>query len=177
MDSSNALWQTGWYCDGQWRTGTSHYEVYNPASGELLAKVAKCGSEETQAAIAAAERAFDSWRHTRPKERGAILRRWYELMMEHQDELATLMVLEQGKPLAEAKGEVAYAASFLEWFAEEAKRAYGETIPSPKAENRLWVIKQPVGVVAAITPWNFPIAMLTRKVGPAIAAGCTAVVK
>ena len=177
MDSSNSLWQTGWYCDGQWRTGTSHYEVYNPASGELLAKVAKCGSEETQAAIAAAERAFDSWRHTRPKERGAILRRWYELMMEHQDELATLMVLEQGKPLAEAKGEVAYAASFLEWFAEEAKRAYGETIPSPKAENRLWVIKQPVGVVAAITPWNFPIAMLTRKVGPAIAAGCTAVVK
>lgn len=177
MDSSNSLWQTGWYCDGQWHTGTSHYEVYNPASGELLAEVAKCGSEETQAAIAAAERAFDSWRNTRPKERGAILRRWYELMMEHQDELATLMVLEQGKPLAEAKGEVAYAASFLEWFAEEAKRAYGETIPSPKAENRLWVIKQPVGVVAAITPWNFPIAMLTRKVGPAIAAGCTAVVK
>lgn len=177
MDSSNSLWQTGWYCDGQWHTGTSHYEVYNPASGELLAEVAKCGSEETHAAIAAAERAFDSWRNTRPKERGAILRRWYELMMEHQDELATLMVLEQGKPLAEAKGEVAYAASFLEWFAEEAKRAYGETIPSPKAENRLWVIKQPVGVVAAITPWNFPIAMLTRKVGPAIAAGCTAVVK
>ncbi|GAA3708002.1 NAD-dependent succinate-semialdehyde dehydrogenase [Oceanisphaera sediminis] len=177
MDSSNSLWQTGWYCDGQWRTGERHYEVYNPASGELLAKVAKCGSEETQAAIAAAERAFDSWRHTRPKERGAILRRWYELMIEHQDELATLMVLEQGKPLAEARGEVAYAASFLEWFAEEAKRAYGETIPSPKAENRLWVVKQPVGVVAAITPWNFPIAMLTRKVGPAIAAGCTAVVK
>ncbi|GHA20882.1 NAD-dependent succinate-semialdehyde dehydrogenase [Oceanisphaera arctica] len=177
MDSSNPLWQTGWYCDGQWRNGAGQYEVYNPASGELLAKVAKCGTEETQAAIAAAERAFERWRHTTAKERGTVLRRWYELMMKHQDELATLMVLEQGKPLAEAKGEVAYAASFLEWFAEEAKRAYGETIPSPKAENRLWVIKQPVGVVAAITPWNFPIAMLTRKLGPAIAAGCTAVVK
>ncbi len=177
MDSSNPLWQTGWYCDGQWRTGASHYEVYNPASGELLARVAQCGGEETEAAIDAAGRAFERWRHTTPKERGAVLRRWYELMMEHQDELAELMVLEQGKPLTEARGEVAYAASFLEWFAEEAKRAYGETIPSPKAENRLWVVKQPVGVVAAITPWNFPIAMLTRKVGPAIAAGCTAVVK
>nr|WP_239552621.1 NAD-dependent succinate-semialdehyde dehydrogenase [Oceanisphaera litoralis] len=171
------MWQTGWYCDGQWRNGAGQYEVYNPASGELLAKVTKCGSEETQAAIAAAEQAFEGWRHTTARERGAVLRRWFELMMAHQDELATLMVLEQGKPLAEAKGEVAYAASFLEWFAEEAKRAYGETIPSPKAENRLWVIKQPVGVVAAITPWNFPIAMLTRKLGPAIAAGCTAVVK
>ncbi|MGO1617539.1 MAG: NAD-dependent succinate-semialdehyde dehydrogenase [Oceanisphaera sp.] len=149
----------------------------NPASGQLLAKVAVCGTQETQAAIDAATQAFGPWRHKTAKARSAILRRWYELMMEHQDALAELMVLEQGKPLAEAKGEVAYGASFLEWFAEQAKRANGETIPSPTFDNRLWVIKQPVGVVAAITPWNFPMAMLTRKVGPALAAGCTAVVK
>ncbi|ATG73110.1 NAD-dependent succinate-semialdehyde dehydrogenase [Zobellella denitrificans] len=177
MDTSNPLWQTGWYCDGQWRTSPDSYEVRNPASGEVIARVARCGGAETDEAIAAAERALVSWRKTTPKERGAVLRRWYELMMQHQDELAELMVLEQGKPLTEAKGEVAYAASFLEWFAEEAKRAYGETIPSPRQENRLWVVKEPVGVIAAITPWNFPFAMLTRKVGPAIAAGCTAVAK
>lgn len=177
MDSSHFLWQTGWYCNGQWHDCEQQYDVNNPANGQLLARVARCGTQETETAITAATRAFDSWRKKTAKERGAVLRRWYELMMEHQTALAELMVLEQGKPLAEAKGEVAYAASFLEWFAEEAKRAYGDTIPSPTAENRLWVIKQPVGVVAAITPWNFPIAMLTRKVGPAIAAGCTAVVK
>ncbi|WMC09859.1 NAD-dependent succinate-semialdehyde dehydrogenase [Oceanimonas pelagia] len=177
MDSSNALWQTGWYCNGQWQNTEARYEVLNPASGEVLARVARCGGAETERAIAAAATAFEHWRHTTPKERTAVLRRWSELMLAHQDELAELMVLEQGKPLAEAKGEVAYAASFLEWFGEEAKRACGDTIPSPKRENRLWVIKQPVGVVAAITPWNFPMAMITRKVGPAIAAGCTAVVK
>ncbi|OXY80860.1 NAD-dependent succinate-semialdehyde dehydrogenase [Oceanimonas doudoroffii] len=177
MDSSNALWQTGWYCNGQWQDTQERYEVLNPASGELLARVARCGAAETEQAIAAAAAAFDQWRHSTPKERTAVLRRWHDLMLAHQDELAELMVLEQGKPLAEAKGEVAYAASFLEWFGEEAKRAGGDTIPSPKRENRLWVIKQPVGVVAAITPWNFPMAMITRKVGPAIAAGCTAVVK
>lgn len=177
MDSSNALWQTGWYCNGQWQNTQDSYEVLNPASGEVLARVARCGGAETEQAIAAAAAAFEDWRHTTPKERTAVLRRWHDLMLEHQDELAELMVLEQGKPLAEAKGEVAYAASFLEWFGEEAKRAGGDTIPSPKRENRLWVIKQPVGVVAAITPWNFPLAMITRKVGPAIAAGCTAVVK
>ncbi|MDP5292553.1 NAD-dependent succinate-semialdehyde dehydrogenase [Oceanimonas sp. CHS3-5] len=177
MDSSNALWQTGWYCNGQWQNTQSSYEVLNPASGEVLAQVSRCGGAETEQAIAAAAAAFEDWRHTTPKERTAVLRRWSDLMLEHQDELAELMVLEQGKPLAEAKGEVAYAASFLEWFGEEAKRACGDTIPSPKRENRLWVIKQPVGVVAAITPWNFPMAMITRKVGPAIAAGCTAVVK
>ena len=177
MDSSHFLWQTGWYCNGQWHDCDQQYEVNNPANGQLLAKVARCGTQETETAITAAAQAFDLWRKKTAKERGAVLRRWYELMMEHQNALAELMVLEQGKPLAEAKGEVAYAASFLEWFAEEAKRSYGDTIPSPTTENRLWVIKQPVGVVAAITPWNFPIAMLTRKVGPAIAAGCTAVVK
>lgn len=177
MDSNNPLWQTGWYCNGQWQHTQQHYDVINPATGKVLAQVSRCGSNETQAAIDAAEHAFTHWRNTTPKERTAVLHRWFELMMEHQDELAELMVLEQGKPLAEAKGEVAYAASFLEWFGEEAKRATGSTIPSPKRENRLWVIKQPVGVVAAITPWNFPLAMITRKVGPAIAAGCTAVVK
>ncbi|GAA3537302.1 NAD-dependent succinate-semialdehyde dehydrogenase [Zobellella aerophila] len=177
MDSANPLWQTGWYCDGEWRTASKTYEVRNPASGEVIAEVAQCGADETQAAIDAADRAFAGWRKTTPKERGAVLRRWHDLMMAHQQELAELMVLEQGKPLAEAKGEVAYAASFLEWFAEEAKRAYGETIPSPRQENRLWVVKEPVGVIAAITPWNFPFAMITRKVGPAIAAGCTAVAK
>ncbi|MGO1247125.1 MAG: NAD-dependent succinate-semialdehyde dehydrogenase [Oceanisphaera sp.] len=177
MDNAHFLWQTGWYCDGQWRDSNQQYEVNNPASGQLLAKVAVCGTQETQAAIDAATQAFGPWRHKTAKARSAILRRWYELMMEHQDALAELMVLEQGKPLAEAKGEVAYGASFLEWFAEQAKRANGETIPSPTFDNRLWVIKQPVGVVAAITPWNFPMAMLTRKVGPALAAGCTAVVK
>lgn len=177
MDSNNPLWQTGWYCNGQWRETQDHYDVVNPASGEVLARVARCSGAETEQAIAAAAAAFEGWRHTTPKERTAVLRRWSDLMLEHQDELAELMVLEQGKPLAEAKGEVAYAASFLEWFGEEAKRAGGDTIPSPRRENRLWVIKQPVGVVAAITPWNFPLAMITRKVGPAIAAGCTAVVK
>ncbi|MCC4265908.1 NAD-dependent succinate-semialdehyde dehydrogenase [Oceanimonas baumannii] len=177
MDSHHPLWQTGWYCDGQWRNTQDSYDVVNPANGQLLAQVSRCGSDETQQAIDAAAGAFQHWKSTTPKERTAVLHRWFELMMEHQDELAELMVLEQGKPLAEAKGEVAYAASFLEWFGEEAKRATGSTIPSPKRENRLWVIKQPVGVVAAITPWNFPLAMITRKVGPAIAAGCTAVVK
>lgn len=177
MDSSHALWQTGWYCDGHWHNGSQHYAVYNPADGSVLAEVARCGTTETQTAIAAASNAFKHWRHTTAKERSAILRRWYELMLAHQDALAELMVLEQGKPLAEAKGEVAYGASFLEWFAEEAKRAYGDTIPSPNNESRLWTINQPVGVVAAITPWNFPIAMITRKVGPALAAGCTVIIK
>ncbi|PSJ44748.1 succinate-semialdehyde dehydrogenase (NADP(+)) [Zobellella endophytica] len=177
MDSSNPLWQTGWYCDGHWRRTDADYDVRNPASGEVIARVARCGAAQTDEAIAAAGRALVDWRKTTAKARGVILRRWFELMMAHQDELAELMVLEQGKPLAEARGEVVYAASFLEWFGEEAKRAYGDTIPSPKRENRLWVTKEPVGVIAAITPWNFPFAMITRKVGPALAAGCTAVVK
>lgn len=177
MDSSHLLWQTGWYSDGQWRTCPQQYDVVNPATGERLAQVAECGAQETQAAIDAAELALLSWRQTTAKERSQILHRWYELMLEHKAALAELMVLEQGKPLTEALGEVVYAANFLQWFSEEAKRAYGETIPSPDATHRLWVIKQPVGVVAAITPWNFPLAMITRKVGPALAAGCTVVVK
>ena len=157
MDSSHPLWQTGWYCDGHWQNGSQQYAVYNPADGSLLAEVARCRSAETHTAIAAASKAFKSWPHTTAKERSAILRRWYELMLEHQDALAELMVLEQGKPLAEAKGEVAYGASFLEWFAEEAKRAYGDTIPSPNNESRLWTIKQPVGVVAAKVSSTIPV--------------------
>ncbi|ART79903.1 NAD-dependent succinate-semialdehyde dehydrogenase [Oceanisphaera avium] len=177
MDNTHPLWQTGWYGQGRWQTCAEQYEVINPATQQVLAKVAKCGTKETQTAIDAAEHALKSWRQTSAKERAKILRRWFELMLEHQEALATLMVLEQGKPLTEAKGEVSYAANFLEWFAEEGKRAYGETIPSPDTSHRIWVIKQPVGVVAAITPWNFPLAMITRKVGPALAAGCTVVVK
>lgn len=177
MDNTHPLWQTGWYSQGQWQTCPQQYAVINPATGKRLAQVAKCGAPETQTAIDAAEQALVSWRQMTAKARGKILRRWFELMLEQQDALAELMVLEQGKPLTEAKGEVSYAANFLEWFAEEGKRAYGETIPSPDANHRIWVIKQPVGVVAAITPWNFPLAMITRKVGPALAAGCTVIVK
>ena len=165
--------------DGQWRDALSgqRVDVTNPANGETLATVPHMGEAETVQAIEAAERALPAWRALTAAERGRILRRWYELMMQHQDDLARIMTLEQGKPLAEARGEIAYAASYLEWFAEEGKRAYGEVIPSPAKSRRLLVLRQPVGVCAAITPWNFPSAMITRKVGPALAAGCTIVVK
>lgn len=151
--------------------------VYDPASGEKLAEVPDMGAIETRRAIAAAEAAWPAWRELTAKQRSAILRKWYELIVAHADDLALLMTSEQGKPLAEARGEVLYAASFVEWFAEEAKRAYGDVIPQTIAGQRLLVLKQPVGVCAAITPWNFPCAMITRKVAPALAAGCTVVVK
>ncbi|EHC76001.1 Oxidase YgaF, partial [Salmonella enterica subsp. enterica serovar Montevideo str. S5-403] len=151
--------------------------VSNPANGKPLGNVPKMGAEETRDAIDAANRALPAWRALTAKERANILRRWFNLMMEHQDDLARLMTLEQGKPLAEAKGEISYAASFIEWFAEEGKRIYGDTIPGHQADKRLLVIKQPIGVTAAITPWNFPSAMITRKAGPALAAGCTMVLK
>ena len=149
----------------------------NPATGETLGTIPKLGRAETKRAIDAANRALPAWRALTAKERSAKLRRWYELMIENQDDLGRLMTLEQGKPLAEAKGEIAYAASFIEWFAEEAKRIYGDTIPGHQADKRILVIKQPIGVTAAITPWNFPTAMITRKAGPALAAGCTMVIK
>ncbi|MBC3419552.1 NAD-dependent succinate-semialdehyde dehydrogenase [Pseudomonas sp. RW3S2] len=171
------LLKTGHYIDGQWLSGGATYPVINPATGETLAQVPRGGAEETQAAIAAAERALPAWRGKLAKERAQILRRWSELMLEQRDALATLLSREQGKPLAEAKGEVAYAASFLEWFAEEGRRVYGDIIPTPKADARVLVTKEPIGVVAAITPWNFPLAMVTRKVGPALAAGCTLILK
>jgi succinate-semialdehyde dehydrogenase/glutarate-semialdehyde dehydrogenase len=153
------------------------FPVTNPADGSVLADVADCGAVEVLRAITAAHAAFPAWRDRTARDRAQLLRRWFELIMAAQEDLARLMTAEQGKPLAEARGEVAYGASFVEWFAEEAKRVYGDTIPTPTPGRRHLVIKQPVGVVAAITPWNFPVAMITRKVAPALAAGCTVVVK
>ncbi|EPK3323694.1 TPA: NADP-dependent succinate-semialdehyde dehydrogenase [Citrobacter koseri] len=167
------------FIEGQWRDARSGdtIAVTNPANGQPLGSVPKMGAEETREAIDAANRALPAWHALTAKARANILRRWFNLMMEHQDDLARLMTLEQGKPLAEAKGEISYAASFIEWFAEEGKRIYGDTIPGHQADKRLIVIKQPIGVTAAITPWNFPSAMITRKAGPALAAGCTMVLK
>ncbi len=162
--------------NGQW-VGSGQTPVTNPANDEQIATVPNFGADEANQAIEAAKAAFGPWSKLLAKERSAILRRWYELLVENADELAALLTREQGKPLAEAKGEILYAASFVEFYAEEAKRIYGETIPSPYADGRIVVIRQPIGVVAAITPWNFPAAMITRKVAPAFAAGCTAVVK
>jgi succinate-semialdehyde dehydrogenase / glutarate-semialdehyde dehydrogenase len=167
------------YIDGHWidadKGGT--IAVTNPATGLLIGTVPKMAGEETERAVAAAHAAFPAWRKKTGKERAAILRKWYELMLVHQDDLGRLMTAEQGKPLTEGKGEVSYAAGFFEWFGEEAKRVYGDTIPGHAADKRLLVFKEPVGVVAAITPWNFPAAMITRKAGAALAAGCTMLVK
>lgn len=167
------------YINGAWLNADTRQtiEVNNPATGEIIGSVPKMGAAETSRAIEAANRALPAWRSLTAKERSNKLRRWFELTMANQDDLALLMTLEQGKPLAEAKGEISYAASFIEWFAEEAKRVYGDTIPGHQADKRLIVIKQPIGVTAAITPWNFPAAMITRKAGPALAAGCTMVLK
>jgi len=167
------------YIDGTWLDADNGQtiSVNNPATNEVIGSVPKMGKAETRRAIEAAERALPAWRALTAKERSIKLRRWFELLMENQDDLGRLMTLEQGKPLAEAKGEIAYAASFIEWFAEEAKRIYGDTIPGHQKDKRIIVIKQPIGVTAAITPWNFPTAMITRKAGPALAAGCTMVIK
>jgi succinate-semialdehyde dehydrogenase/glutarate-semialdehyde dehydrogenase len=173
------LFRTQAYIGGRWIAaddGTTR-PVTNPATGEVIAQVANCAAGETQRAIEAAERAQIAWRKTPAKEKARVLRRLFDLMMTHQDDLAQIMTLEQGKPLAEARGEIAYGAAFLEWFAEEAKRVYGDTIPGPADDRRIIVTKEPVGVVGCITPWNFPNAMLTRKIGPALASGCTVVCK
>lgn len=177
--SDKDLLKTQAYVDGQWIDADSGetLAVLNPANGETVAEIAKCGTAETRRAIEAAETAQLSWRKKSAKERSAILKKWFALMMEAHDDLAQILTAEQGKPLAEAKGEIAYGASYIEWFAEEAKRVYGDTIPAPSEDKRVVVIKQPVGVVACITPWNFPNAMLTRKIAPALAAGCTVVCK
>jgi succinate-semialdehyde dehydrogenase/glutarate-semialdehyde dehydrogenase len=164
----------GRWCDAD---NGETFDVTNPATGETLCTVPMMGEAETRRAIEAAKNAWPEWRRKPAKERSAVLRRWYDLMVANVDDLGKLMTAEQGKPLAEAKGEVLYAASFIEWFAEEAKRVYGDTIPSPWSDRRLVVIKEPIGVCAAITPWNFPAAMITRKAGPALAAGCTMVAK
>jgi succinate-semialdehyde dehydrogenase/glutarate-semialdehyde dehydrogenase len=167
------------YIDGQWLDALSGgtKPVTNPANGEVLGTVPYMGADETRAAIEAAAAAFPAWAARTAKDRSTLLRRWYDLMLANADDLATLMTAEQGKPLAEAKGEITYAASFIEWFAEEAKRVYGDVIPGHQPDKRIFVLRQPVGVVAAITPWNFPAAMITRKAGPALAAGCTFVCK
>ncbi len=167
------------YLNGQWCDAdqAGKHEVYNPANGSLLGSVPMMGAAETRRAIEAANAAWPAWKKKTAKERSVILRRWYELMMANADDLALIMTAEQGKPLAEAKGEIGYAASFIEWFAEEGKRTYGDTIPSPSPSNRIVVIKEAIGVCAAITPWNFPAAMITRKAGPALAAGCPMVLK
>ncbi len=163
--------------DGAWVDAAEHVEVLDPASGQLLARVPRLGAADAERAIEAAAAAWDAWRRLPARQRSAVLRRWFELLLQHADDLARIMTAEQGKPLAEAKGEIAYGASFVEWFAEEAKRVYGETIPSPDPGKRLVVQRQPIGVCAAITPWNFPLAMITRKVAPALAAGCPVVIK
>jgi succinate-semialdehyde dehydrogenase/glutarate-semialdehyde dehydrogenase len=167
------------YLDGEWvgADGGATLDVRNPATGEVLGTVPKMGAAETRRAIEAAAKAMPAWAKQTAKERALILRRWSDLMLENQDDLGKLMTAEQGKPLAEAKGEVAYAASFIEWFGEEGKRLYGDLIPGHQPDKRILVMRQPVGVVAAITPWNFPSAMIARKVGPALAAGCTFVCK
>ena len=177
--SDKELLQSGAYINGEWVNADNGetMPVLNPATGETIMDVAKCGTAETRRAIEAAEAAQVEWRSKTAKERAAILRRWFNLMMEAQEDLAIILTAEQGKPLAESRGEIAYGASYIEWFAEEAKRVYGDTIPGPSADKRALVIKQPVGVVACITPWNFPNAMLTRKIAPALAAGCTVVCK
>jgi succinate-semialdehyde dehydrogenase/glutarate-semialdehyde dehydrogenase len=175
----STLFRQKCYIDGTWLDADdmSTIAVNNPADGVLLGTVPRMGVAETRRAIAAANAAFPAWRAKTAKERSVILRRWFELMISNQEDLAQIMTAEQGKPLAESRGEIAYAASFIEWFAEEGKRIYGDTIPQHQADKRILVLKEPIGVCVAITPWNFPAAMITRKAGPALAAGCTMVVK
>jgi succinate-semialdehyde dehydrogenase/glutarate-semialdehyde dehydrogenase len=177
--SDPSLLRTQAHIDGAWVDAEdgATFPVTNPASGETLVEVARAGAGETRRAIAAADRAMHDWKTRPAKERARILRRWHDLMMEHQEDLALIMTAEQGKVLAESRGEIAYGAAFIEWFGEEAKRIDGDVIPGPASDKRIVCIKQPVGVVAAITPWNFPNAMITRKAAPALAAGCTIVIK
>ena len=172
-----SLLKTAALVNGQWLDGSSRFDVNDPATGLKLADVANLGPADAEAAIAAANAAWAPWKTKTAKERSVILRKWFDLLMTHQDDLARIMTAEQGKPFPEAKGEVAYGASFVEWFAEEAKRVNGETLPQFDNNRRLLVLKQPIGVCAAITPWNFPLAMITRKVAPALAAGCPVVIK
>ena len=172
------LFREACYVDGQWIHGSqATISVDNPATGEIIGKVPSLGAAEARQAIEAACQALKPWSAKTAKERAAILRRWFELVLENQEDLARLMTIEQGKPLTESRSEVIYGAAFLEWFAEEAKRVYGDTIPANQADKRIVILKQPVGVVACITPWNFPLAMITRKAAPALAAGCTVVIK
>lgn len=175
----SALLKTQCYINGQWLNADNGavISVINPATGNNLADVPRMGTAEAERAVAAAHAALKPWQAKSAKERSNLLRRWFELMMQHQEDLGIILTSEQGKPLAEAKGEIAYGASYLEWYSEEAKRIYGDTIPAPSNDKRIMVLKQPIGVCAAITPWNFPNAMITRKIAPALAAGCTFVIR
>jgi succinate-semialdehyde dehydrogenase / glutarate-semialdehyde dehydrogenase len=172
-----SLLKTDGLINGQWRKGAGRFDVHDPSNGTKLADVANLGPKDAEEAIAAANAAWPAWRAKTGKERSSILRRWFDLLMANQDDLGRILTAEQGKPIAEAKGEIAYGASFVEWFAEEAKRVDGETLTTFDNNRRLMVIRQPIGVCAAITPWNFPLAMITRKVAPALAAGCPVVIK
>ncbi len=172
-----SLLKTDALINGQWVKGASRFDVHDPATGQKLADVANLTAQDAEAALDAANAAWPAWRNKTSKERSIILRKWFDLLMANQEDLGRIMTAEQGKPFAEAKGEVAYGASFVEWFAEEAKRVNGETLPQFDNNRRLMVLKQPIGVCAAITPWNFPLAMITRKVAPALAAGCPVVIK
>ena len=174
-----SLFRQQCHIDGQWVDASDQatLAVVNPANDEVIAYVPRLTDKDVQSAIRAADKALPAWRAMSAKDRSKILRRWYDLCMTHQEDLATILTTEQGKPLSEARSEIAYGSGFIEWFSEEAKRVYGDIIPAPTADRRILVIKQPVGVVAAITPWNFPNAMITRKAGAALAAGCTIVVK
>jgi succinate-semialdehyde dehydrogenase / glutarate-semialdehyde dehydrogenase len=177
--TDGSLWKDRGFIDGTWSAADSGQttEIRNPANGEVLGSVPHMGAAETRRAIEAAHKALPLWSKKTAGERARIMRKWFDLMLAHQQDLAVIMTAEQGKPLAESRGEIAYAASFIEWFAEEAKRVYGDVIPGHQADKRILVLRQPIGVVTAITPWNFPAAMITRKAGPAIAAGCPIVVK
>jgi len=172
-----SLLKTDALINGQWMPGSQRFDVHDPALGIKLADVANLGPTEAEAAIAAANAAWPAWRAKTGKERSIILRKWFDLLMAHQDDLGRILTAEQGKPFIEGRGEIVYGASFVEWYAEEAKRVHGETLPQWDNNRRLMVIKQPIGVCAAITPWNFPLAMITRKVAPALAAGCTVIIK
>ena len=175
--SCNTLVKSGSYINGTWQQQDKTFDVINPASQQVVAQLADASGADAEQAVIAASTAFAAWSALPASGRSALLQRWYQLLMQHQDELALLLTLEQGKPLSEAKGEIAYGASYIQWFAEEAKRLYGDTIPAPSADKRIIVQRQPVGVVTAITPWNFPNAMIARKAAAALAAGCTFVVK
>ena len=175
--SDNQLFKTSSFIDGKWHKGTSTFEVLNPANNQLVANVFNAGTTETALAVSAAKNAFTLWSKKSANDRAILLRRWFDLIIEHKNDLAKILTLEQGKPTAEAIGEITYGAAFIEWFAEEGKRVYGDTIAAPSNDKRIVVIKQPVGVVAAITPWNFPNAMIARKAAAALASGCTFVVK
>jgi len=172
------LFNNASYIDGQWCSeGESTFAVKNPANGSVIVELQDANAKDAELAVDAAEKALPQWRATPAKERANILRNWFDLVMLHQDDLARILTAEQGKPLAEAKGEIAYGANFIEWFAEEAKRVYGDTIPAPSSDKKVIVVKEPIGIVSAITPWNFPSSMITRKAAPALAAGCTFIVK